>query len=161
MCVLSRGGRAVVLNKMHRLTDHEGERDRVRKAGGSVINNRVNGILAVSRAFGDTQFKEFVDGASQTVIQNGIVISQPDVYSEIITPKTEFGIIATDGLWDVMAPQVAVSFVMARLAKDRDLQRAAKDLTLEAIARGSVDNVTVLVLTFHTTVNTDGGNEEK
>jgi serine/threonine protein phosphatase PrpC len=57
MCILSRGGRAVKMSKMHRLDDEE-EKKRVIAAGGSVLNNRVNGSLAVTRAFGDTQFKD-------------------------------------------------------------------------------------------------------
>ncbi len=39
VCVLSRGGRAVKLHKMHRLND-EVERQRVEREGGAVINNR-------------------------------------------------------------------------------------------------------------------------
>ncbi len=40
MCILSRGGRAVEINKMHRLRDNLGERDRVVKAGGKVQKER-------------------------------------------------------------------------------------------------------------------------
>lgn len=98
MCVLSRGGRAVVLNKMHRL-DNETEIERIKQAGGTVLNSRVNGILAVSRAFGDTEFKgeELVAGK----VAGRLLIAEPEIYSEIITPMTEFAIIATDGLWDM------------------------------------------------------------
>jgi hypothetical protein len=43
-------------------TDHkptrEDEHKRIRDAGGFVINNRVMGELAVSRAFGDCEFKK-------------------------------------------------------------------------------------------------------
>ena len=97
MCVLSRGGRAVALNKMHRL-DNEAEIERIKMAGGTVLNSRVNGILAVSRAFGDTEFKgEEVTGQ----VTGSLLIAEPEIYSEIITPMTEFAIIATDGLWDM------------------------------------------------------------
>lgn len=147
MCVLSRSGKAVILNRMHRL-DNEDERERVKRAGGMVINNRVNGLLAISRAFGDTQFKPEKDDTS-TRTPEGLVISTPEVYSELITPKTEFAIMATDGLWDVMTPQMAVTFVRNMLHKHRDLEAAARDLSKEALTRGSVDNVTVLVMSFH------------
>jgi serine/threonine protein phosphatase PrpC len=40
MCVLSRSGRAVTINKMHRLTDNEDEKRRIVKAGGIVKSNR-------------------------------------------------------------------------------------------------------------------------
>jgi len=62
---------------------------------------------------------------------------------------TEFAIVATDGLWDVMTPQMAVTFVRNMLHKHRDLEEVAKGLSQEAITRGSVDNVTVLIMSFH------------
>eukprot|EP01037_Dinobryon_pediforme_P042265 gene42265-52522_t len=81
---------------MHRL-DNEAEIERIKMAGGTVLNSRVNGILAVSRAFGDTEFKgEEVTGQ----VTGSLLIAEPEIYSEIITPMTEFAIIATDGLWD-------------------------------------------------------------
>ena len=39
MCVLSRGGRAVNMHRMHRLDNPE-ERARVQAAGGTIIKNR-------------------------------------------------------------------------------------------------------------------------
>lgn len=39
LCVLSRNGRAILMNKMHRL-DIPQEKDRVKSKGGTVINNR-------------------------------------------------------------------------------------------------------------------------
>ncbi len=40
MCVLCRSGRAVVLNKMHRLNDNEDEKQRIIRAGGIIKSNR-------------------------------------------------------------------------------------------------------------------------
>lgn len=166
LCVLCRGGRAVEMNKMHRL-DNTIEKERVKKNGGTVINNRVNGVLAVSRAFGDIEFKNFthvdhgnpLDETSITLtsppiselkrMNESLVISSPEIHSEVITPKTEFAIIATDGLWDVMAPQVVISFIRNKLKSNRNINKVLKELTSEAIARGSVDNVTAAILTFH------------
>lgn len=87
---------------------------------------------------------------SDTPINGQLVIALPDVHSEIITPMTEFGIVASDGLWDVLSPQAAVNFVRNKLTKSKDLQIASKDLVMEALGRGSVDNVTVLLISFHT-----------
>lgn len=110
---------------------------------------RVNGLLAISRAFGDTQFKPERDDDNPSRSPDGLVISTPEVCSEVITPMTEFAIVATDGLWDVMTPQMAVTFVRNMLHKHRDLEEVAKGLSQEAITRGSVDNVTVLIMSFH------------
>lgn len=113
----------------------------------------------MSRAFGDTQFKAsgqpLTSGVDARVssplrtTRSGLVISKPDVHAEHITPKTEFAILATDGLWDVMSPQMAVTSVRQKLHKHRDLEQAARELSAEALARGSVDNVTVVVMSFH------------
>ena len=148
------------------------------RAGGQVINNRVNGALAVSRAFGDTQFKEVLSTATASApvgtpgkekgkltgasvkekekekekeLPNTCVIAVPEVLSEVITPMTEFAVVATDGLWDVMQPQLVINFVRKLLLsrKGYDLQEASRELATEAIARGSVDNVTVLLMSFH------------
>ena len=116
----------------------------------------MGGVLAISRAFGDTQFKE---------PSYHPVIAVPDLVSEVITPMTEFGIIASDGLWDVLAPQAAVNFVRKKLAKrpPADLQECSRELAQEALALGSVDNVTVLLMMFHmrTEVAAAGGDKDK
>jgi serine/threonine protein phosphatase PrpC len=144
MCVLSRAGKAVPMLHMHRLTNEQ-ERKRVESCGGSIINHRINGILAVSRAMGDIQFKD----------PGSAVIAVPEIFSEVITPMTEFAIIATDGVWDVMSPQAAINFARKWLADHNndangvDMREVAKCIVKEALALGSVDNVTVLVLSFH------------
>lgn len=142
MCVISRGGKAVRFHRTHRIGDEEDEVSRVKKAGGSVLNKRVNGLLAISRAYGDTQFKS-ADKASSPVI------ATPDVVSEVITPMTEFAIAATDGLWDVIEPQAAVNFVKRKLLKKQDSTSIVQDLVKDALDRGSVDNVTAVIVMFH------------
>lgn len=142
MCVLSRGGRAVKHNRMHRFNE-EDECKRVKASNGSIVNNRLNGLLAVSRSFGDIPFKEKGLPRSKMAL-----IATPEVISEVITPMTEFAIIATDGLWDIISPQEAVNFIRKNLLKKQDLQEAARSLCKEAISKGSVDNVTVLVVSF-------------
>ena len=50
--------------------DHKGtdakEAKRITDAGGFVMNNRVNGVLAVTRSLGDSSMKEFVVGSPYT-----------------------------------------------------------------------------------------------
>lgn len=59
-CVLGTGGRTVPLSEDHKPYD-EGERKRIEAAGGCVQWKRVDGDLAVSRAFGDFQYKTRAD----------------------------------------------------------------------------------------------------
>lgn len=49
---------------------------------------RVDGQLAVARAFGDKSLKEHLS-------------SEPDVSMEVIDDDTEFVILASDGIWKV------------------------------------------------------------
>lgn len=83
--ILCRNGKALRLSYDHKGSDaNEGRR--IANAGGLILNNRVNGVLAVTRALGDTYIKELVTGhpyTTETVIQ-------PD--------HDEFIIIACDGV---------------------------------------------------------------
>ncbi len=83
--VLCRNGRALRLSYDHKGSD-ENEGKRVANAGGLILNNRVNGVLAVTRALGDAYMKDLVTGhpyTTETVIQ-------PD--------QDEFLILACDGV---------------------------------------------------------------
>ena len=83
--VLCRAGKALRLSYDHKGSD-ENEGKRISNAGGLILNNRVNGVLAVTRALGDSYMKELVTGhpyTTETVIQ-------PDI--------DEFLILACDGV---------------------------------------------------------------
>ena len=83
--VLCRNGKALRLSYDHKGSD-ENEGKRISNAGGLILNNRVNGVLAVTRALGDTYMKDLVVGhpyTTETVIQ-------PDI--------DEFLILACDGV---------------------------------------------------------------
>lgn len=72
--VLCRNGKALRLSYDHKGSD-ENEGKRISNAGGLILNNRVNGVLAVTRALGDAYMKELVTGhpyTTETVIQSDI-----------------------------------------------------------------------------------------
>jgi serine/threonine protein phosphatase PrpC len=48
-----------------------------------------------------------------------------------------------------MSPQLAISFVRRHLSREKDVTEAAQAVAQEALRRGSIDNVTVLILTFN------------
>ncbi len=54
--VLCRGGRAVELSYDHKPSRPD-EKERIIAAGGTVVTNRLFGVLGVSRSFGDARFK--------------------------------------------------------------------------------------------------------
>lgn len=90
---------------------HPKERERITNAGGSVMIQRVNGSLAVSRAFGDYEYKS-VPGLTPC---DQLVSPEPDVHVHPRQPGDEFLILACDGIYDVISNQELCEFVKARL----------------------------------------------
>ena len=66
------------------------EIQRINAAGGMVISNRVMGLLAITRSFGDHAIKEFV-------------IAEPHIHSTAITKECEFIVMGCDGVFDVLS----------------------------------------------------------
>ncbi|KAL3423241.1 protein phosphatase 2C [Phlyctema vagabunda] len=127
--VLCRNGKALRLSYDHKGSD-ENEGKRVANAGGLILNNRVNGVLAVTRALGDAYMKDLVTGhpyTTETVIQADV---------------DEFIILACDGLWDVCSDQEAVDLIRST----QDPINAAKQLVDHALARFSTDNLSCMVV---------------
>ncbi|KAH0941194.1 hypothetical protein HID58_000831 [Brassica napus] len=139
--VMSRNGVA------HQLSvDHEPSKERkdIEKRGGFVSNMpgdvpRVDGQLAVARAFGDKSLKIHLS-------------SEPDITHQAIDDQTEFIVFASDGIWKasqmtsvVMSNQEAVDAIKSV----KDPQAAAKHLIEEAISRKSKDDISCIVVKFH------------
>ncbi|KAL1170838.1 hypothetical protein V6Z11_A05G240000 [Gossypium hirsutum] len=119
-------------------TDHEPntERGSIENRGGFVSNMpgdvpRVNGQLAVSRAFGDKSLKSHLR-------------SDPDIQNTKVDGNTDVLVLASDGLWKVMTNQEAVDIAK----RFKDPQKAAKQLTTEAVKRDSKDDISCVVVRF-------------
>lgn len=139
------GNPAFRLTHDHR-ADDPSEVARIEAAGGFLFKNRVLGILAVARSLGDHGLKEYVIGrpyVSTTEVRLG---GPESTESSGVTAPSEFVIIACDGLWDVMEDQEAVDMVRKFGRASCDNNDAAKILVDEAIRRGSMDNVTAIVV---------------
>ncbi len=111
-CVLSKNGIAINMSEDHK-PELDTERKRIEKAEGYVNENRVNGVLGLSRALGDLDYKKNKRlGATEQM-----VTASPDLKVEKIANDTDFLIIACDGIWDCMSSQGAVDFIKERVAK--------------------------------------------
>ncbi|TQV91840.1 protein phosphatase 2C [Cordyceps javanica] len=127
--ILCRNGKALRLSYDHKGSD-ENEGKRIANAGGLILNNRVNGVLAVTRALGDAYMKELVTG-------------HPYTTETVIQPELdEFIIIACDGLWDVCGDQEAVDLIR----NVPDPTASSKLLVEHALGRGSTDNLSCMVV---------------
>lgn len=83
--ILCRKGKALRLSYDHKGSD-ENEGKRITNAGGLILNNRVNGVLAVTRALGDSYMKDLVTGHPYTT------------ETVILPDEDEFLILACDGV---------------------------------------------------------------
>lgn len=120
---------AIRLTRDHKPDVYE-ESVRVAQAGGWVMRGRLDGSLAVSRALGDFNYKD-----------RGL-IADPDVVGCELDERHQFLILACDGLWDVVSDDEAVMVI-----RDMDNSRAmAQTLVDLAMAKGTTDNVTVMVV---------------
>ncbi|KAG9439654.1 hypothetical protein H6P81_019819 [Aristolochia fimbriata] len=132
--IISRKGVAEQLS-----VDHEPERERgmVESKGGFVSQKpgrscvaRVDGQLAMTRAFGDEALKQHIT-------------SEPDVTTVMIDPETELLLLGSDGLWKVMSNQEAVDSIMGL---EDDPQEASEHLIREAVSKKSIDDISCIVL---------------
>ncbi|XP_066167292.1 probable protein phosphatase 2C 55 isoform X2 [Oryza sativa Japonica Group] len=132
--VALKAGKAVPLSEDHK-PNKKDERKRIEDAGGIVVSDdiwRVDGILAVSRAFGNRLMKRYVK-------------AEPNIQEKVVDEGLEYLVLATDGLWDVMRNEDAVSLLKAQDGP----KAAAMKLTEVARSRLTLDNVTCIVLQFH------------
>ncbi|KAI9340388.1 phosphatase 2C-like domain-containing protein [Zopfochytrium polystomum] len=126
--VLSRKGQAVRLSYDHKGTDAQ-EVQRITESGGFVVNNRVNGVLAVTRSLGDVNMKEWIIGSPYTT-------------ETVLMDSDDLLVLACDGIWDVCSDQDAID-----LLNTIDVPQVASErLMAHALQKCSTDNLSVLVV---------------
>ncbi|XP_052783681.1 protein phosphatase 1L-like [Mya arenaria] len=130
-------GNTVPLSFDHK-PNQTSEHQRIKDAGGFIGFNgvwRVAGILATSRALGDYPLKE-----------RKFVIAEPDILTfDLSEIRPKFLILATDGLWDCFSNEEAVEYIKERLDEPHF---GAKSIILQAYYKGSLDNISVIVVKF-------------
>lgn len=88
---------AIAMSEDHK-PENEEERNRIEKAGGFVEDNRVKGILALSRSIGDLEYKN----DRSRPLKEQMITADPEIRKEPITSDTAFLILACDGIWDCL-----------------------------------------------------------
>jgi serine/threonine protein phosphatase PrpC len=103
---------------------------------------RIDGDLAVSRAFGDYSFKE---DASLAADKQRLVV--PELVYPRIMDKDEFIILACDGIWDVASSNQCSQFVQGLLLEgETDLGNIAEEALDTCLERKSSDNMTMMII---------------
>eukprot|EP00002_Diphylleia_rotans_P028651 TRINITY_DN578_c0_g2_i1.p1 TRINITY_DN578_c0_g2~~TRINITY_DN578_c0_g2_i1.p1 ORF type:complete len:355 (-),score=81.14 TRINITY_DN578_c0_g2_i1:550-1614(-) len=127
------------------------EKSRIESNGGIVMHVgcwRVQGVLATSRAFGDKDLKKYVI-AEPELREVALPSAEMDLDRILSGHEAEFKgtpsllVLASDGLWDVFTNQEVADFVHHR--REKDLY-GADELLQAALHRGSVDNITIIVV---------------
>eukprot|EP00904_Undaria_pinnatifida_P005247 jgi/Undpi1/1852/HiC_scaffold_12.g05239.m1 len=155
-CVVSRKGVAVDMS-----TDHKPEDDlelaRIEKAGGAVVDGRVQGNLNLSRAIGDLMYK----ADENLTAEEQMITADPELRTLELTEEDEFMVLACDGVWNSLTSQETIDFVRTRLKDtggDLPLSKVCSDLCDACCAKTAdgdgtgLDNVTAVIVEL----NTDG-----
>ncbi|XP_071690640.1 probable protein phosphatase 2C member 13, mitochondrial [Rutidosis leptorrhynchoides] len=132
--VISKAGKAIALSDDHK-PNRSDERKRIENAGGVVMwagTWRVGGVLAMSRAFGNRMLKQFV-------------VAEPEIQEQELDEEFELLVLASDGLWDVVPNEDAVSLALL----EEEPESAARKLIETAFSRGSADNITCIVVRLY------------
>lgn len=122
--VLCRSGSPVFSTQDHK-PGLPTERERIVKAGGSVMIQRVNGSLAVSRALGDYEYKK-VEGRGPC---EQLVSPEPEIFvRDRDDAVDEFLVLACDGIWDVMSNEDLCQYIHNRLLVTSNLQEVTSQV---------------------------------
>eukprot|EP01134_Creolimax_fragrantissima_P003992 CFRG3992T1 len=114
------------------------EADRIRALGGTISRARegdalrVNGLVQVTRAVGDIALKPYLT-------------PNPDVTVRALDENVMFMIICCDGVWDMLSNR-ALCNIVRDTVKVPDM--ITKRICMEALTRGSTDNVTCALAFF-------------
>ena len=145
--LIQSSGAPTVLSTKHCKANDE-ERKRVEQSGAHWANGgRVNGVLRVSRSFGDGDFKgRRAAKAWKTAFSSDPVIAMPSISVRKRSPSDALIIVMTDGVVDGFGSEhKAALYIRRQVRKVGDLDKAAKATLDEARARGSKDDLSLLV----------------
>ena len=120
------------------------ERQRIQEAGGTVLIQRVNGSLAVSRALGDFEYKN----NSNRRPDQQLVSPEPDITSHprqlTSDEHVAFIALACDGVWDVITNEELATYILARMNVTDDLSEICNsvlDMCLYKVRRDQTKRI--------------------
>ena len=105
-CVLTEGMNTYDLSDDHK-PENEEETKRITEAGGFVSDGRVNGELSLSRAIGDTYYKQ----NKNLSVDKQCITCVPEITVRKRKSADSFLVLACDGLWDCLTSAEASTWV--------------------------------------------------
>ena len=119
--------------------DLEQEKQRIVKAGGFVVDGRMNSNLNLSRALGDLEYKK----NSNIPVDEQLIIALPDIKSYNINDKTDFILLGCDGVWETKTNAEIVEFIYDQLKKGTDLNLITEELLEKLIATDTFSKISI------------------
>ena len=147
-CVLAEGGKAIEMSHDHK-PDLPGERSRIARAGGTVEDGRVMGNINLSRSIGDLEYKR----NPALPPEEQMITANPDILSRALSPKSEYLILACDGIWDILTCQECVDLVYNCAAQGQSLSQTVETVLERCLAKDvsssgglGCDNMTMILV---------------
>ena len=125
---------AIQLSEDHNCKNKE-EVNELRNRGVIVFQNRVFGTLALTRSFGDVEFKS--EGITATPFINKIFVDKNNV---------KYIVIASDGIWDIVDNKQL--FQIYTELKEKTSKEFCNNLVNYAMENGSTDNISCVIIKF-------------
>ena len=125
----------------HHPEKNDQEKQRLEELGVCIEGGYVDGKVQVSRALGD-----IVDKTGQKILG---LSNTPEVTSIQVKKTTEFVILATDGVWDGLREQLAITTARKVLRETKSAEGAAKAVLEAAGKVTKADNAAVIVVSLN------------
>lgn len=172
-CIVSKNGVAKSLSFDHKPSTM-GERVRIENSNGYILNNRVNEVLALSRAFGDFKFKlpYLSSSRNKYILENQKkfgdklitlppelfqVTVEPDimVYDMSVLETPEFMVLACDGVWDCFKNDQLIKLIRHKLSLGWKLNKIVEHILNDSLTMANnytgigFDNMTLIIVAIH------------
>jgi len=81
--------------------------------------------------------------ASRTRLDSRRLVQEIDITTEV-----QYALLASDGLWEKVSAATAVRYINKQLSRGIEVGEITKALVRQALAKGSADNITVMLVVF-------------
>lgn len=145
-CILWSNKKVIHLSQDHK-PDNEIEKNRIAKAGGFIIEGRVNGNLNLSRALGDLEYKK----NASLKPQEQLISPMPDIEKRAISKDDAFLVMGCDGIWEILNADEICQIVENGLPTCKNLSDLAEEILDRGLAPDTsqgigCDNMSAIVI---------------
>ena len=161
LSVMYKNKKAYNLNREHQII-LQSEKERVLKSGATINGYRINGMLNLTRAIGDLQFKLNPDLKRH----EQSVIALPEITKIEDTEGIDFIIMGCDGVWDCVKRQMVCEFIDKEINENpgKNLSEILKKIFDRCVSPVwgvilGTDNMSCIIIQFLNNNNNEINNE--